>query len=97
VPGSTDFELTITRFRALGDSTRLRVVKELAQGTRCVCELREQIGVSGPLLSHHLNVLRDAGLVTASRRGRWADYRLDPDALTNIVEAIMPDFAGAVR
>ena len=97
MPGSTEFELTITRFRALGDPTRLRVVKELGHGTRCVCELREQIGVSGPLLSHHLNVLRDAGLVTARRRGRWVDYSLDADVLIRTLEAVTPDVAGAVR
>jgi len=97
VPVSTEVELTTTRFRALGDPTRLRVVQELAHGTRCVCELRAQIGVSGPLLSHHLNVLRDAGLVTASRRGRWVDYRLDTDALASTLATVTPDLAGAVR
>ena len=95
--GSTGIELTAARFRALGDPTRLRVVHELSHGTRCVCELREQIGVSGPLLSHHLNVLRDAGLVTASRRGRWIDYSLDTDALARTLAAATPDLASMVR
>ncbi|MGZ8766449.1 MAG: ArsR/SmtB family transcription factor, partial [Acidimicrobiia bacterium] len=51
---STSVELNATRFRALGDPTRLRVIRELAHGTRCVCELRNRIDVSGSLLSHHL-------------------------------------------
>ena len=92
-----DFELTVARFRALGDPTRLRVIQELATGTRCVCELRDRIDIPGPLLSHHLGVLRDAGLVTASRRGRWVDYTLDTDALTSTFEAAAPELAGTAR
>jgi ArsR family transcriptional regulator len=97
VNGSTHIELMVARFRALGDPTRLRVIQELTTGTRCVCELRGRVDVAGPLLSHHLAVLRDAGLVTASRRGRWVDYRLDTDALTATFAAIAPVPAGATR
>lgn len=61
---------------------------ELAGGQRCVCELLEEIGVAANLLSYHLRVLRDAGLVDASRRGRWIDYRLAPDRLHALREAI---------
>jgi len=42
-----------------------------------VCDLREEVPVAANLLSYHLRVLRDAGLVIAARRGRWVDYRLD--------------------
>ena len=56
---------------------RLRIVGVLAEGGRCVCDLHEQVPVAANLLSYHLRVLRDAGLVTAARRGRWVDYRLD--------------------
>ena len=48
-------------------------------GGRCVCDLHEQVPVAANLLSYHLRVLREAGLVTAARRGRWVDYRLDGD------------------
>jgi ArsR family transcriptional regulator len=64
---------------ALADPVRLRIVRVLADGGRCVCDLREQVPVAPNLLSYHLRVLRDAGLVTATRRGRWVDYRLDGD------------------
>ncbi len=56
---------------------RLRIVGVLAGGERCVCDLNEQVPVAANLLSYHLRVLRDAGLVSAARRGRWVDYRLD--------------------
>lgn len=74
---STDIELRVTRFRALADPTRLRVIDELAGGTRCVCDLRSNVGVSGPLLSHHVSVLRDSGIVTAelAEATRWARFR----------------------
>ena len=64
---------------ALADPVRLRIVGVLAEGGRCVCDLHEQVPVAANLLSYHLRVLRDAGLVIATRRGRWVDYRLDGD------------------
>jgi DNA-binding transcriptional ArsR family regulator len=64
-------------FAALADPVRLRIVGVLAAGERCVCDLHEQVPVAANLLSYHLRVLRDAGLVSAARRGRWVDYRLD--------------------
>jgi DNA-binding transcriptional ArsR family regulator len=67
------------RLAALADPVRLRIVGVLAGGGRCVCDLQEKVPVAPNLLSYHLRVLRDAGLVTATRRGRWVDYRLDGD------------------
>ena len=75
---SSQAELT-ARLAALADPVRLRIVGVLAGGTRCVCDLQDSVPVAANLLSYHLRVLRDAGLVTAARRGRWIDYRLDPD------------------
>jgi ArsR family transcriptional regulator len=62
-----------------GPDARLRVVALLASGGRCVCDLQEKVPVVANLLSYHLRVSCDAGLVTATRRGRWVDYRLDGD------------------
>jgi DNA-binding transcriptional ArsR family regulator len=76
VVDSTPVELT-AGFAALADPVRLRLIGVLATGGRCVCDLQEQVPVAPNLLSYHLRVLREAGLVTASRRGRWVDYRLD--------------------
>jgi ArsR family transcriptional regulator len=76
VVDSSPVELT-GGFAALADPVRLRIVGVLAEGGRCVCDLHEQVPIAANLLSYHLRVLRDAGLVTATRRGRWVDYRLD--------------------
>ena len=76
VVDSTPVEL-LAGFAALADPVRLRLVGVLAVGGRCVCDLQEQVPAAPNLLSYHLRVLREAGLVTASKRGRWVDYRLD--------------------
>jgi ArsR family transcriptional regulator len=96
VDESTPVDVMAARFRALGDPTRLRVVHELSAGTRCVCELPERLDVAGPLLSHHLAVLRDADLVTAARRGRWVDHTLTRDGQA-AVPPLEPQLAGADR
>jgi ArsR family transcriptional regulator len=62
-----------------------------------VCELLNEIDVPGPLLSHHLGVLRDAGLVVATRRGRWVDYTLDHRALAELVTTFTAAPVGARR
>lgn len=79
------------------DPVRWRLLTVLSGGTRCVCELQPAAGVSAPALSHHLRVLREAGLVVAARRGRWIDYTLRPDAIGRLRDAL-PDapFAASV-
>ena len=68
-------------FKALADPTRLRILVHLQAGEACVCRVQEAIGIPANLLSHHLKVLREAGLVTGTRRGRWIDYRIVPERL----------------
>lgn len=64
-------------FAALADPIRLRVLDVLGEGRRCVCEVQEALpGVASNLLSYHLRVLREAGLVEGTRRGRWVDYEI---------------------
>ncbi len=66
---------------AVADPVRWRLVDALARaGTMCVCDLRPVAGVAANVLSYHLKVLREAGLVTAAKRGRWVDYTLADDA-----------------
>ena len=71
-----------TRFRALADPTRVAIVNRLGRADEvCVCNLVAEFDLSQPTISHHLRVLRDAGLVEVERRGTWAYYRLVPDAI----------------
>jgi ArsR family transcriptional regulator len=85
---SISVESAATGFSALGDPIRLRILSQLTAGQRCVCELLEEIGIAANLLSYHLRVLRDAGLVEASRRGRWVDYRLATGGLDALRDAV---------
>jgi ArsR family transcriptional regulator len=82
-----DDSAVIEMCRALGDPVRWSVVSELRRGTRCACELAGASGAAPSLLSHHLGVLRDAGLVTAQRRGRWIDYTLVNDRIEEVAAA----------
>lgn len=70
-----------TLFKALGDATRLEIVVRLADadGELCACELEGVCDLSQPTVSHHLRVLRQAGVVSAERRGTWVYYALRPD------------------
>jgi ArsR family transcriptional regulator len=69
------------RFRALGDETRLRIFEQLIPGEQCVADLMDSTGLGQSLVSHHLRTLRDAGLVTDRRDGRWVYYAIADAAL----------------
>ncbi len=69
-------------FAALADPTRLAIVRQLAgDGEVCACDFTACCDVSQPTVSHHLKVLREAGVVSAQRRGTWIYYRLEPTML----------------
>src|SRR3954470_20050130 len=70
------------RFRALADPTRVAIVNRLSGADElCVCDLTATFELSQPTISHHLRILREAGLVESSRRGTWSYYRLVPEAV----------------
>jgi ArsR family transcriptional regulator len=70
------------RFKALADPTRVAIVNRLSQADEvCVCDLNAAFDLSQPTISHHLRILREAGLVESSRRGTWAYYRLVPETV----------------
>ena len=79
--GGVDDSRVVEQLKALGDPVRLAVVTELQGGPRCACVLAQVTEVSATLLSHHLKVLRNSGLITGEKRGRWIDYTLDASAL----------------
>ncbi len=77
-------------FKALGDPVRLRLLSLIAStgSEACVCDLNDAFDLSQPTISHHLKVLREAGLVTSERRGTWVYYRLHPEALTRLAAVL---------
>ncbi len=79
----------VTLLAVVADPVRWRLLAELAgSGTRCVCDLQPVAGVAPNVLSYHLKMLREAGLVTSAKRGRWVDYTLAEDAQLRMAAAL---------
>lgn len=85
IKGSTVAETTL---RALAEPLRWRIVRLLADEQLCVCHLTEELEVAQPLVSHHLKVLREAGLVEGERFRYWTYYRLTPAALQTLADEL---------
>jgi ArsR family transcriptional regulator len=83
----SEAETIAATLKAVADPVRLRLISLVAahaDAEACVCDLTDPVGLSQPTVSHHLKVLVDAGILTRDQRGRWAYYRLVPDALASI-------------
>lgn len=83
-------------FKILADPARLRILSLIASSTdkeACVCNLTEPLRLSQPTVSHHLKVLWEAGLLEREQRGLWAYYRIIPESLDALREAIAPSTA----
>ena len=78
------------KLKALADPTRIGIVNRLANADDqlCVCVLTDEFGLSQPTISHHLRVLRQAGLIEAEKRGTWSFYRLRDDAVQEVARAL---------
>ena len=86
-------------FKAIGEPVRLRLLSLIAShagGEACVCDLTGAFELSGPTISHHLKVLREAGVIDGERRGTWIYYRVRPDTLRLVSDALAPAEAPAV-
>jgi ArsR family transcriptional regulator len=87
-------------FHALSDETRLAILDELRAGERCVCDLQAGLDAAQSRLSFHLRVLREAGLVTDRKEGRWSYYTIVPDALAeahDLVRALATERPASAR
>ena len=84
----SSFERATRLFHALSDQTRLSILQRLRFGERCVCDLTDALDAAQSRLSFHLKVLKDAGLVTDRREGRWMYYTLNAEALAEMGELV---------
>ena len=87
-------------FKAMGEPVRLRLVSLIAShagGEACVCDLTDAFDVSGPTISHHLKVLREAGVIEGDRRGTWIYYRVRPDTLRLLADSLAPADVAVVQ
>ena len=91
---TTDLDPDIRLLSALADPARLAIVRQLASDVEtCACDFTTCCDVSQPTVSHHLRVLREAGIVTSERRGQWIFYRLSADTaerLGAIARSLVP-------
>jgi ArsR family transcriptional regulator, arsenate/arsenite/antimonite-responsive transcriptional repressor len=78
---------TVNVFKALGDPSRIRIVKMLEVRKLCVCEVREVLGLSTATVSRHLAILRDAGLIVDSKDGKWVNYQLEENPENGFVRS----------
>ena len=89
--GRDDAEELATAFKAIADPGRLRLLSFIAAqpaAEACVCHLVEPLGLSQPTVSHHLRVLTEAGLLARERRGTWMFYKLVPDRVEALRQAL---------
>lgn len=82
-------------FKALGSPARLTLIRTLGEGERCVCDLVEAVGLGWSTTSKHLDVLREAGIVSSDRRGQKIFYRLELACVTHFIDCL--DKAGTGR
>ena len=81
-------DVRIDVLKALADPVRLDICRALAAEELCVCHLTEDLGISQPLLSHHMKVLREAGLVETRRHSYWSYYKLRAGALEHLADEL---------
>jgi len=89
--GRGDADALATAFKAIADPARLRLLSFIAgqpDAEACVCHLIEPLGLAQPTVSHHLKVLTEAGLLARERRGTWMFYRLVPERVEALRQAL---------
>ena len=83
-----DIEKRVDVLKALADPYRLEILEILSPEVRCNCHLQDRLDIAPNLLSYHLKVLREAGLIEGTKRGRWVDYALTEQAADVIATAL---------
>src|SRR5688572_23129347 len=83
-----DISRAATLFHALSDETRLEIIQRLLSGEKCVCDLTDALDAAQSRLSFHLKTLRDAGIVSDRRAGRWVYYTLDREVFDEVEELV---------
>ena len=86
---TTDLGARAEVLKAVADPTRLEILEMLSPQIRCNCHFQEHLNLAPNLLSYHLKVLRDAGLIVGTKRGRWVDYALTTNA-HDLIAAALP-------
>jgi ArsR family transcriptional regulator len=86
----TDLATRAEVLKAIADPTRIEILEMLSPQIRCNCHFQEELDLAPNLLSYHLKVLREAGLIAGTKRGRWVDYALTDNA-RDVIAAALPE------
>ncbi len=84
-------------FKALGEPTRLKIIKMLSVQGLCVCELSETLDMLQPRVSQHLKILKEAGLIREKKEGYWVCYSLDKEKMDNLWDSFKDFLASDLR
>jgi len=85
---AVDLTRAVELFHALSDETRLGIVRRLRAGERCVCDLTDLLDCAQSRLSFHLKVLKDSGIITDRKEGRWVHYSLNPHVFSEVQDLL---------
>jgi len=84
--GETDYRSLEAFFAALGDATRLKMLKLIADEELCSCEIMAALELTQPTTSHHLGILERAGLLSSKRNGKWVFYKIANSTVQNLIK-----------
>lgn len=79
-----NYEENASKYKALGDITRLRIIEILSCGELCACDILESFQITQPTLSYHMKILTDCGLVNSKKEGSWMKYSLNESGINEI-------------
>ena len=93
--GLTRFRAKI--FNALSDPIRLEIIELLRDGEKCVCEITPHVKLLQPVVSRHLKILKDAGLVKRRKKGTWHMYSVTNSGVYNVIDQLNPELLAALK
>ena len=86
IPSDEDFQVKSEQFKAISDPTRLKILYLLQEGELCVCEIIMALEKPQSTISHHLNVLKNAGFIKGRKEGVWIHYKLVDPKIVDLIE-----------
>ena len=89
IPSDETFEVISEQFKAISDPTRLKILYLLEDGELCVCEIIMALEKPQSTISHHLNVLKNAGFIKGRKEGVWIHYKLVNQKIINLIEDLV--------
>jgi DNA-binding transcriptional ArsR family regulator len=84
-------------FNALSDPIRLEILEFLRDGEKCVCEITPHLKLVQPLVSRHLKLLKDAGLVKRRKKGTWHLYSITDHRVCDLIDSLTPELLGSLK